>query len=80
VTRAVPLGRHGIHDCLGAPLARLEAEIAFPTLLAGCSDLALAVDLAELAWRHSRTLRALKRLPVTFTVPASAARRHTAAP
>jgi cytochrome P450 len=70
---------HGIHYCLGAPLARLEAEIAFTTLLAGFPDLALAVDPAELAWRHSRTLRALKRLPVTFTVPAAAARRHTAA-
>jgi cytochrome P450 len=62
---------HGIHYCLGAPLARLEAEIAFTTLLAGCPDLALAVDPAELQWRHSRSLRALKRLPVTFAVPAA---------
>jgi pikromycin synthase len=64
---------HGIHFCLGAPLARLEAEIAFTTLLAGCPDLALAVDPALLEWRHSRSLRALKHLPVTFS--ARAARR-----
>jgi len=63
---------HGIHYCLGAPLARLEAEVAFTTLLAGCPDLALAIDPAEVEWRHSRTLRALKHLPVTFTVPARA--------
>jgi len=62
---------HGIHFCLGAPLARLEAEIAFTTLLAGCPDLALALDGAGLPWRRSRVLRGLKRLPVTFTVPAS---------
>jgi hypothetical protein len=35
---------------------------------------ALAVDPGALEWRHSRVLRALKRLPVAFTVPASAAR------
>jgi cytochrome P450 len=58
---------HGIHYCLGAPLARLEAEIAFTTLLAGCPDLALAVEPAQLEWRYSRSLRALKRLPVTFS-------------
>lgn len=62
---------HGIHFCLGAPLARLEAEIAFTTLLAGCPDLALAIAPEELPWRRSRILRGLKRLPVTFTVPAS---------
>jgi cytochrome P450 len=63
---------HGVHFCLGAPLARLEAEIAFTTLLAGCPDLALAADPGALPWRHSRVLRALKCLPVTFTVPPGA--------
>ena len=58
---------HGIHFCLGAPLARLEAEIAFTTLLAGCPDLALAVRPEELSWRHSRSVRGLRHLPVTFT-------------
>lgn len=63
---------HGVHFCLGAPLARLEAEVAFTTLLAGCRDLALAVDPGALAWRHSRVMRGLKRLPVTFTAHAPA--------
>jgi len=62
---------HGIHFCLGAPLARLEAEIAFTTLLAGCPDLALAVDPETLPWRRSRIMRGLKHLPVTFTAPTS---------
>ena len=57
---------HGVHFCLGAPLARLEAEIAFTTLLARCPDLALAVASDALAWRTSRVVRGLKRLPVTF--------------
>jgi cytochrome P450 len=55
---------HGVHYCLGAPLARVEAEVAFSALLAGCSDLALA---GAPTWRHSRILRGLKHLPVTFT-------------
>lgn len=63
---------HGIHVCLGAPLARLEAEIAFATLLAGCPDLALAADPDNLPWRCSRLLRGLKALPVTFTAHGSA--------
>ena len=66
---------HGIHYCLGAPLARLEAEVAFTTLLAGCPDLALAVEPSALVWRHSRALRALKCLPVTFTPSAASAAR-----
>jgi cytochrome P450 len=58
---------HGIHVCLGAPLARLEAEVAFATVLAGLPDLALAAAPDELPWRRSRLIRGLKRLPVTFT-------------
>jgi cytochrome P450 len=39
---------HGVHYCLGAPLARLEAEIALPALFARFPDLALAVPAEEL--------------------------------
>jgi len=55
---------HGIHFCLGAPLARLEAEIAFNGLLDRFPDLALAVPQAELRWRPSTLIRGLERLPV----------------
>jgi cytochrome P450 len=55
---------HGAHFCLGAPLARLEAQIAFPRLLARLDRLALAA--AEFEWIDSLILRGVKRLPVRF--------------
>ncbi|MER6994909.1 cytochrome P450 [Streptomyces sp. NPDC000410] len=57
---------HGIHYCLGAPLARLEGQIAIGTALRRLPDLALAVPPGELRWRPGG-LRGPERLPVTFT-------------
>ncbi|MEU5366925.1 cytochrome P450 [Streptomyces sp. NPDC005925] len=54
---------HGIHHCLGAPLARLEARIAVPLIFEKLPDLALA---GEPAYRPSTVSRALSSLPVTF--------------
>ncbi len=54
----------GIHFCLGAPLARLEGQIAIGTLLRRMPGLKLATSAPE--WRESSTLRGLKTLPVTF--------------
>ena len=54
----------GIHFCLGAPLARVEGQIAIDTLVRRLPRLAL-VD-AEPEHRQSLTLRGLKALPVTF--------------
>jgi cytochrome P450 len=54
----------GIHFCLGAPLARVEGQIAIDTLVRRLPGLAL-VD-AEPEHRQSLTLRGLKALPVTF--------------
>lgn len=67
---ARPDNRHvsfgfGIHFCLGAPLARVEGQIALGTLLRRMPDLALQTG-ATLDWRESSALRGLKRLPVTF--------------
>ncbi|WJK42587.1 cytochrome P450 [Solwaraspora sp. WMMA2056] len=58
---------HGIHYCLGAPLARLEGEIAFGTVLRRLAGLTLAVPESELTWKPSFVLHRLERLPVTFT-------------
>jgi cytochrome P450 len=55
---------HGIHFCLGAPLARLEGQIAIGRLLERFPKLTLAVDPAELRWRDSALLRGLESLPV----------------
>jgi cytochrome P450 len=55
---------HGIHYCLGAPLARLEAQIAFTALLDRHPGLRLAVPAEELRWRPGLLLRGLEELPV----------------
>ena len=58
---------HGIHYCLGAPLARLEGQVAFTALLARLPDLALATREDQLRWTGGGVLRGLRELPVTFT-------------
>ncbi|WP_405798639.1 cytochrome P450 [Streptomyces sp. NBC_01506] len=58
---------HGIHYCLGAPLARLEGQTALRTLLTRLPDLRLAVDPADLRWRGGLIMRGLRTLPVRFT-------------
>jgi cytochrome P450 len=55
---------HGIHYCLGAPLARLEGEIAFRSLLERFPAMRLAVPAAELRWRVATMVRGLDALPV----------------
>ena len=56
----------GIHFCLGAPLARMEAQIAIGTLLRRMPDLRLKVSPDSLRWRPSMILRGLDSLPVLF--------------
>lgn len=56
----------GIHFCIGAQLARIEAEVVFSTLLRRMPDLKLAEHGAP-QWRESFTLRGLTTLPVTWT-------------
>jgi cytochrome P450 len=55
---------HGIHYCVGAPLARLEGEIAFGALLARFPGLSLAVEPSQLRWRPSSLIHGLETLPV----------------
>jgi cytochrome P450 len=54
----------GIHACLGQPLARLEAQIAFGSLARRIRNPRLAAG--ELEWGPSFILRGLKSLPITF--------------
>lgn len=55
---------HGLHFCLGAPLARLEGAIAFTALLRRYPKLRLAVAESELRWYPNPVIRGLTALPV----------------
>jgi cytochrome P450 len=55
---------HGIHYCLGAPLARLEAEIALGRLLDRFPKLELDTDPDALEWRISTLIRGPQTMPV----------------
>jgi cytochrome P450 len=54
----------GIHYCLGAPLARLEGQLAISALLRNFPDIELAVTRDELDWHPTMLSRGLKSLPV----------------
>jgi cytochrome P450 len=54
----------GLHFCLGAALARLEAQLAIGTLVQRLPNLQLQTDAPQ--WREAFTLRGLKLLPVSF--------------
>jgi cytochrome P450 PksS len=56
----------GAHYCLGAPLARLEGQIAINTLLRRATGLRLAVEPEAVRWRRGMLLRGLESLPVAF--------------
>ncbi|MFI6700173.1 cytochrome P450 [Streptomyces sp. NPDC050509] len=58
---------HGIHYCLGAPLARVEGQTALATLLTRLPDVRLAEDPSDLRWRGGLIMRGLRTLPVQFT-------------
>jgi cytochrome P450 len=64
-TRHLAFGR-GSHYCLGAPLARLEAEIALETLFRRLPELRLAVPRDRLEWRPTPGFRRLVALPVAW--------------
>ncbi|GAA0493841.1 cytochrome P450 [Streptomyces sp. NPDC046215] len=57
---------HGIHYCLGAPLARMETETALAALLERLPGLTLDVPREELEWRPSMRARGLISLPVRW--------------
>jgi cytochrome P450 RapN len=57
---------HGVHHCLGAPLARLELRMAVGTLVRRLPGLRLAVPADEVPWRADRLVRGVRALPVTW--------------
>jgi len=64
-TRHLAFG-HGIHHCLGAPLARLEGHVALESLLRRYPEISLAVPAPDLHWGHGDglVLRGLSELPI----------------
>ncbi|MFJ6892628.1 cytochrome P450 [Streptomyces hokutonensis] len=63
---------HGVHHCLGAPLARMEAAVAVTALLERVESLELAVDDAELEWSPGLLMHGVRSLPVKVTASGSA--------
>lgn len=57
---------HGIHYCLGAPLARLEGAIAINTLLRRLPNLALDIAPEKIEWNETILLHSMKALPVRW--------------
>ena len=55
---------HGIHRCVGAPLATAEAEIALRALLTRFPGIRLAEPTDQLEWRQTRLVRGLASLPI----------------
>jgi cytochrome P450 len=64
--RHLAFGRGGVHHCLGAPLARMEGQIAISALLQRFPSLHLDVDPGSLHWRRGIFLRGLQRLPLAI--------------
>lgn len=57
---------HGIHHCIGAPLARMEMRIAYPALFRRFPTLRLAVPFREIRWRGNTNIYGLEALPVAW--------------
>ena len=67
--RHLAFGRGGVHHCLGAPLARMEGQIAIAALLRSFPRARLAVAPEALSWHRGLFLRGLETLPFVLQVP-----------
>lgn len=57
---------HGVHHCLGAPLARMEMATAFPALLRRFPTLTPAIDVEDADFRSASVVYGLRSLPITW--------------
>lgn len=57
---------HGVHFCVGAPLARLEGELAFNRLFDRLADIRLAPGKNDFEWKPSMFTRGQKELHIEF--------------
>jgi cytochrome P450 PksS len=64
--RHLAFGRGGVHHCLGAPLARMEGQIALSALLRRFPGARLAMAPEALRWRRGLFLRGLEKLPLVL--------------
>jgi cytochrome P450 len=64
--RHLAFGRGGVHHCLGAPLARMEGQIAMTALLRRFPDARLAMAPEDLHWPRGLFLRGLEKLPLVL--------------
>ncbi len=60
----------GVHHCIGAPLARLEAKIAFTAMLQRLPDLELAIPADKIEYVSRTVVRGITALPIRWTTPA----------
>jgi cytochrome P450 len=56
----------GVHRCLGGPLARAELEVVYNTLYRRMPQLRLAVDIADVPFKHDGLVYGVYELPVTW--------------
>jgi cytochrome P450 len=66
----------GIHYCLGAPLARMEGQLATNTLLRRMPNLRLNADVHTLLWRPGTFVMGLSALPLAFRTRAEGKTMH----
>jgi cytochrome P450 len=57
---------YGIHQCLGQSLARMELQVAYPTLLRRVPALALATGIDQIPFKHDGFIFGVYELPVTW--------------